>query len=81
MVKILTFFLSNLFVFQNSDFFLNCEISLNYVFFKSSDVKASKCRLKCSSKMGIFLAPVFRFSNFTLMAMNRSFSMQLKQNN
>ncbi len=45
---------------------------------KSSDAKASKCRLKSSSNEHFYQAAMFRFSNLTLMAMSRSFSMQLK---
>jgi len=49
---------------------------------KSSDAKASKCHLKFSSKMTIFikLVRIFKFSNFTLMTINRKSSFPFKWN-
>ncbi len=43
-------------------------------YMKSSDAKASL-------KKHFYHTPMFRFSNYTLLAMYRSFSMQLKWNN
>ncbi len=70
---------------SHTSFYMICvtrRIYIYTVYMKSSDAKASKCRLKFSSKNEHFYQPpVCRFINFTLMTMNRLFSLTLKWNN
>jgi len=61
-------------------FLLKGQSSYSKMYVKSSDAKASKCHLKFSSKMTIFikLVRIFKFSNFTLMTINRKSSFPFK---
>ncbi len=59
--------------------FLERFCSSNKEYLKTSDAKASKCHLTFSSKKSIYSqAPTCSLSNFTLIAINRLFSLPLK---